>query len=92
MMVLPNHQTQVMTIMTDDDIDHPIDDVGEMNIDTRTKGPDITAQDLRKHVDLPVRDCNTLEIPRVIVRIWMKMKMTSTKITMRQRFCVVTGG
>src|ERR1700734_2581042 len=46
MIVLPNHQTRVMMITTDDHIDRPIDDVGEMNVDTRTKGPDITAQDL----------------------------------------------
>src|SRR6202046_2263477 len=36
MMVLLNHQTRVMTITTDDHIDHPIDDIGEMNVDTRT--------------------------------------------------------
>src|SRR6202050_1553326 len=90
MMVLLNHQTRVMTITTDDHIDHPIDDVGEMNVDTRTKGPDITVQDLRERVDLPARGRIALETPRAIVRIWMKM--TSTKITTRQRFCVVTGG
>src|ERR1700685_3408877 len=90
MMVLLNHQTRVMTITTDDHIDHPIDDVGEMNVDTRTKGPDVTVQDLRERVDLPARGRLALETPRAIVRIWMKM--TSTKITKRQRFCVVTGG
>src|ERR1700683_2226751 len=48
MMVLLNHQTRVMTITMDDHIDHPIDDVGEMNVDTRTEGPDVTVQDLRR--------------------------------------------
>src|SRR6202167_3066714 len=76
--------------LTDDHIDHPIDDVGEMNVDTRTKVPDVTVQDLRERVDLPARGRIALETPRAIVRIWMKM--TSTKITTRQRFCVVTGG
>jgi hypothetical protein len=69
MMVLLNHQTQVMTIATDNHIDHPIGNVGEINIDTRTKGPDITVQDLREHMDLPTRDHITLETPRSIVRM-----------------------
>ena len=77
-------------ITMDNHIDHLIGDVGEMNVGTRTKGLDVTVQDLHEHVDLPARDRIVLETPRVVVRIWMKM--TSMKIIMRQKFCVVING
>ena len=91
MVVHQNHPIQVMMTTTEDHIDHPKGDVGSVNTSVKIEGLNTTAQDLHGCIEVPhVKGPIALRVPGVTVRTWMMM--TSMKVTMKQKFCVIIDG